>query len=88
MVCHQWKTLQFFSHDVSREFEMKHYRYKMIQSGDFYAHVLQMAEKFENVIFSNEKILAIDDNGDSAEVKTDSGVYSAEYVFNSTGLFH
>jgi lycopene beta-cyclase len=68
LVCHQWKTLQFYSHDVSREFEMKHYRYKMIQSGDFYAHVLDLAEKFDNVIFSNEKILEINDNGQTAEV--------------------
>ena len=88
LVCHQWKTLQFYSHDVSREFEMKHYRYKMIQSGDFYAHVLELAEQFDNVVFSNEKILEINDNGQTAEVKTESGVYTSAYVFNSTGLFH
>jgi lycopene beta-cyclase len=88
LVCHQWKTLQFYSHDVSREFEMKYYRYKMIQSGDFYAHVLDLANKFDNVVFSDEKILEINDTGKAAEVKTESGSYSSEYVFNSTGLFH
>jgi len=40
------------------------------------------------VVFSNEKILEINDSGKSAEVKTDSAVYTSEYVFNSTGLFH
>ncbi|MFW5706698.1 MAG: lycopene cyclase family protein [Bacteroidota bacterium] len=88
LVHHQWKTLQFFSPTVSREFTMKQYRYKMIQSGDFYAHVLGLAEGFKNVIFSNEKIREINDKGEFAEVKTDTGVYAAEYVFNSTGLFH
>ncbi|MFN2394591.1 MAG: lycopene cyclase family protein [Bacteroidales bacterium] len=88
LISHQWKTLQFYSHDVSREFEMKHYRYKMIQSGDFYAHVLDLAEKFDNVVFKNDKILEINDNGQTAEIKTDSGEYTSAYVFNSTGLFH
>ena len=88
LVCHQWKTLRFFSPEVSREFEMQQYRYKMIQAGDFYAHVLQLAEKHANVVFSNNKILEINDNGKEAEVKTDSGIYTSTYVFNSTGLFH
>jgi lycopene beta-cyclase len=88
LVHHQWKTLQFYSHDVSRKFEMKQYRYKMIQSGDFYNHVLGLAEKFDNVVFSNEKILEINDNGQTAEVKTNARTYTSAYVFNSTGLFY
>jgi lycopene beta-cyclase len=88
LVHHQWKTLQFYSHDVSRKFEMKQYRYKMIQSGDFYNHVLGLAEKFDNVVFSNEKILEINDNGQTAEVKTNTRTYTSAYVFNSTGLFY
>ncbi|TVQ14026.1 MAG: lycopene cyclase [Bacteroidetes bacterium] len=88
IVCQQWQTLQFFSHDVSREFKMKEYRYKMIQSGDFYAHVLKEVEKYSNVVFRNEKIAAIEEKGNKAVVTTDAGEYTGTYVFNSTGLFH
>lgn len=88
IVSHQWKTLQFFSHKVSRKFDMKEYRYKMIQSGDFYSLVLDFAKKFDTVTFSHEKITDIGVQGNDAVVKTDKGEYAAEYVFNSTGLFH
>jgi lycopene beta-cyclase len=88
IVCHQWETLRFFSHDVSREFKMEQYRYKMIQSGDFYKLVLDLAETFPNVTFINEKISSIAEKGNRGLVKTDAGEYEAEYVFNSTGLFH
>lgn len=88
IVCHQWKTLRFFSHDVSREFELKNYRYKMIQSGDFYKLVLDLASRFSNVVFLHEKIANIFVKDNCAVVKTESEEYTAEYVFNSTGLFH
>ncbi len=88
IVSHQWKTLQFFSHKVSRKFDMKEYRYKMIQSGEFYSLVLDFAKKFDTVTFSHEKITDIGVQGNDAVVKTDKGEYAAEYVFNSTGLFH
>jgi lycopene beta-cyclase len=88
IVCHQWKTLRFFAHDVSREFEMEKYRYKMIQSGDFYKLVLGLAATFPNVTFINEKISGIAEQVNRGTVKTDGGEYAAEYVFNSTGLFH
>jgi len=88
IVCHQWETLRFFAHDVSREFKMEHYRYKMIQSGDFYKLVLDLAATFPNASFINEKISGIAEKGNRGLVKTDGGEYTAEYVFNSTGLFH
>ncbi|MGY6742799.1 MAG: lycopene cyclase family protein [Cecembia sp.] len=88
LVCHQWETLQFFSPQVSKEFKMKAYRYKMIQSGDFYSHVLEFIQGFSSVSFVQEQILEIVEVGNNAMVKTDKGNYSAEYVFNSTSLFY
>lgn len=88
LVCHQWRTLRFFSPQVSKEFEMKDYRYKMIQSADFYPFVLDFASRFENVTFLREQIVEIVEKGQKALVKTDAGTYTADYVFNSTGLFH
>lgn len=87
LVCHQWESLQFFSPQVSKEFEMKAYRYKMIQSGDFYKHVLEFIKGFSNVSFAQEQILEIVEQGDKGMIKTDKGSYSADFVFNSTTLF-
>lgn len=88
IVRHQWKTLRFFSHQVSREFEMENYRYKMIQSGDFYQLTQEHASKFPNVVFMYEKIIDVFEKENRAIVKTDVSEYVADYVFNSTGLFH
>ncbi|TVP43196.1 MAG: lycopene cyclase [Mongoliibacter sp.] len=88
LVCHEWKTLQFFSPQVSKEFEMQEYRYKMIQSGDFYAHVLDFVQGFKNVSFLKEEIIEIVEEGEKALVKTDKRSYTTDYVFNSTSLFH
>lgn len=88
IVCHQWKTLRFFSHDVEREFEMENYRYKMIQSGDLYQLTQEHACGFPNVVFIHEKIFDIVEKDNLAIVKTDVKEYAADYVFNSTGLFH
>jgi len=88
LVCHQWGTLQFFSPKVSREFEMKNYKYKMIRSGDFYTHVLAFVKKFQNVTFLTAKISEIVDEGNKALIKTDHGAYAADFVFNSTTLFY
>jgi lycopene beta-cyclase len=88
LVCHQWDTLQFFSPEVTKEFKMKVYRYKMIQSGDFYRNALEFIQGFSNVRFVQEQILEIMEEGGKGIVQTGKGSYSAEYVFNSTSLFY
>lgn len=88
IVCHYWETLQFFSPTVTKKFLMKEYRYKMIQSGDFYQFVLDFVKGFKNVTFSMEPIEDIREEGEYAVVKTTQGSYSASYVFNSTSIFY
>ncbi len=88
LVCHEWARLQFFSPQVSKEFKMREYRYKMIQSGDFYAHILNFVKSFSNICFVEEKIVEISEVGENASVKTEHNIYLAKYVFNSTGLFY
>jgi lycopene beta-cyclase len=88
LVCKQWNSLRFFSPSVTREFALKEYSYKMIQSGDFYKHVLDFVGSFDNVEFLVEKIEEIGDNGNNAFIKTVNNIYKAEFVFNSTPLFH
>ena len=88
IVHHQWKTLQFFSPEVSKTFELKKYKYKMIHAGDFYSHILNHASAFKNVSFKTEAILDMEVNGGNAVLITDQGQYSGQYIFNSTGLFN
>ncbi|MEM6687141.1 MAG: lycopene cyclase family protein [Bacteroidota bacterium] len=88
IVTHQWKTLEFLSDDFQQKFDMPEYRYKMIQGIDFYNHVLNFAESFENVTFTSESITSIDSKDGDATVATENNVYKAHYVFNSTNLFY
>lgn len=88
LVCHAWDTLQFFSPQVSKEFRMKEYKYKMIQSGDFYAKVLSLAQKYANVVFVEEQIQSIQEEINGASVRTHKTTYQGEYVFNSTSLYN
>ncbi|MDW3191396.1 MAG: lycopene cyclase family protein [Cytophagales bacterium] len=83
-----WDTLQFISPSVDKTFKLKAYRYKMIRGIDFYQYVLDHATAFENVTFRNEAIEEILEEDGQPLVKTDQQTYRAEYIFNSTGLFH
>lgn len=88
LVCSAWDTLQFFSPKVTREFRMQEYRYKMIQSGPFYAQVLGLAHKHPNVVFVEEEIQSIQEENEGASVQTSRERYTADFVFNSTSLFN
>ena len=88
IVAHQWNTLEFISTDFTNQSDLKDYSYKMINGIDFYNLVLGLAKGFENVSFLNESIEYINSEGIQAIVETDKGKYTAEYVFNSTSLFH
>ncbi|UJP65732.1 lycopene cyclase family protein [Mongoliitalea daihaiensis] len=88
LVCHAWDTLQFFSPKVTKEFQMKEYRYKMIQSGDFYSQVLDLAEQHPQVVFIHDEIQSIQEEQAGASVQTTQERYLADYVFNSTAIFN
>ncbi len=85
---HEWKTLELLSTDFIKRFDLKEYRYKMIQGLDFYEFVLKFSTKFDNVTFAYESIQEIETEGGLAIVKTENGIYQADYIFNSTSLFH
>ena len=88
VVFHQWKKLEFLSDDFSETSGLGDYSYKMIRSIDFYRLVLSFAEKFKNVTFKYEDVLKISSEKNYPFVETDKGTYTAEFVFNSTGLFN
>ena len=88
IVHHKWEKLQFLTDDFEREFDLKKYTYKMIRGLDFYNHVFELANKFDNVTFINEEISAIKTVTNFVEVTTNNNVYKAKYIFNSTNLFN
>jgi lycopene beta-cyclase len=88
VVHHSWSNLSFFTPEFSKKFQMKSYRYKMILGNDFYRYVLDGITKNENVTFHIAKIEKIYTEGNRGIVKTDSGTFDGEYIFNSTNLFN
>lgn len=88
IVCHKWDNLKFESNYYKAHFNILPYEYKMIRGIDFYTCVLNLAEKFANVVFKNEAIEAIEVYQAKGIVKTSNFTYEANYVFNSTNLFY
>lgn len=88
IVAHHWNTLQFKSPAFESTFDLKSYSYKMIKGIDFYQYVLAAAKGKSNVTFVQEQIKSISENNKNAEVETETNRFTADYVFNSTPLFH
>ncbi len=88
IVHHRWDTLSFLTTEYKRTFDMGRYSYKMIQAADFYRFVKEKAAEFKNVDFLYSNISAMYERKGNAILETDTGSFSAHYIFNSTGLFH
>ncbi|MFT4753329.1 MAG: lycopene beta-cyclase [Salibacteraceae bacterium] len=88
IVHYQWKSLEYKSEGFKQKFDLEEYSYKMVRGVDFYTHVLQFAKKFTTVDFQYGNIKSISGTLGSASVNTDIGSFEADFVFNSTPLFH
>ena len=88
IVYHKWDNLIFKTEKFTKLFHLEDYSYKMIRGIDFYENVLAFANKFPNVEFAYGSIESIDESKDCASVKIDGKVFTADYIFNSTSLFH
>jgi len=85
-VIHEWNRLTFKNDKFTNTFDLKGYTYKMIRGIDFYNHVLQFIEQFDNVIFVKDEIKSFDVIENTAILKTANQTFKANYIFNSTGL--
>ena len=56
--------------DFSKQLDLKNQTYKMIRGIDFYKHILDFAQTFDNVTFTDENIESIDEGSNLAVVKT------------------
>ncbi|MDC0955509.1 lycopene cyclase family protein [bacterium] len=84
----KWNTLEVISNDFSKKLDLGPYTYKMIQGIHFYNFVIEYAEKFKNVIFSQENIIGINSTLYETSLITKKNIYKAKYIFNSTNLFY
>lgn len=88
IVYKKWNTLEYFSPNFKKEFDLGAYTYKMIRGIDFYNFVFAAASKCSNVTFVKEHIIAINSNKKQAIVTSEKNNYTAKYVFNATSIFN
>lgn len=88
IVHHSWDTLSFFAPDLSKTFTMNSYRYKMILSDTFYHFVQSLALHHKNITFQTATINSIYSDENLGYVQVGEDTHSADYIFNSTGLFN
>lgn len=76
-----WKKCQFYGKDVAKILDIAPYRYHMIRGLDFYAWAKTELAKHPNIQRVTANILDID--AENGIIKTDSGDYQGEWIFNS-----
>jgi len=86
IVHHRWNTLDFFGPDLHRRIQLQEYSYKMIKGINFYEYVLNKARQHTGVTFSQAAVTSLTVANGVAVAETPTGVYTAEYLFNSTSL--
>lgn len=79
-----WDKCLFFGKNMAKTLDIAPYQYHMIRGVDFYRWAKAELAKHSNVEFVNANILSID--AKNGLVKTDSGDYQGEWVFNSVGF--
>lgn len=83
LVHHYWNEVHFYADSYSHLLSLKPYRYKMIRGIDFYRYVQSRAKQKNNIHFLYEPVTVTGNKGDRAFVQTATGLYTADYVFNS-----
>ncbi|TDO24086.1 lycopene cyclase family protein [Pedobacter duraquae] len=84
LICKSWQDLSFFS--TSGEellLNTGDYAYHTIHSLDFYNATLKALEKYNNVSFIFETVVDFSSADGTCLVRTNSGIYSCNYIFNS-----
>jgi lycopene beta-cyclase len=86
IVYHHWKKVGFFSPSFNATLDISPYTYKMIRGIDLYESIRERVAEHPNITWRNEKILSVTNEKDGAAVLTETGKFSAKFVF-STILF-
>jgi lycopene beta-cyclase len=76
-----WEKCQFFGEDVEKVLDIAPYRYHMIRGLDYYTWAKKELSGHPNVQSIRANILDID--AENGIVKTDSGDFQGDWIFNS-----
>jgi lycopene beta-cyclase len=79
----KWDFAIFSDTKYRRVLDLKPYTYCMVKGLDFYKQVFDLIKKQQNIDFSNQKVVAIDENENLIFVKTESIIFSCDKLFNS-----
>ncbi len=83
VVHHSWNQLRVFSNDALSHLTISPYAYKMIRGIELYKLVRKTAMDHPNIEWKQETVLSLRSDKGKAFVELASGVFSADYVFNS-----
>lgn len=75
-----WNKLDFYSPYFSKTLDINPYKYKMIESKNFYDFCFNEIKKYPNIEILIDSISQINDNG---TLQTKDKIYKAKYIFNS-----
>ena len=80
---HQWDNARFKSNDVTLNFSLDPFQYKMLRSGDFYEQIHEKLNKSEQISSLQGTVLKIDTTANPSCVHTDQGVFNSDVIFSS-----
>jgi lycopene beta-cyclase len=83
IVCKKWGQVNFYSNFYSQTLDLAPYQYKMIRGIDFYEYCIGALKKISSVTFIDASVTNIQNEGNVAVVKTNKGVFTANFCFNS-----
>ena len=84
LVTKKWSKAQFFSANLSLDFNLDPFEYKMLRSAKIYNKVhSQFLNKEDKTIFIQASISNFQSNDNSTLVNTNKGVFESNRVFNS-----
>jgi lycopene beta-cyclase len=83
IVSKKWDVALFADKNFLRNLDLNPYQYKMIRGLDFYNLVFNLISKQKNIHFANQKVVEFEELGNHCIVKTETGNYTCNKIFNS-----
>ncbi|MEO1713204.1 MAG: lycopene cyclase family protein, partial [Bacteroidota bacterium] len=80
---HSWTNITFASHRIQKSQSIQPLSYHCLRGIDFYEHIYKILDDHPQVEQRWERILQLKNTDEGASVKTEQGLYQAEYVFSS-----
>jgi lycopene beta-cyclase len=82
-----WENISFLGKDFEKKSLLYPYRYYHIKGLDFYEEMKAHLAQFQNIVWIQETVKAVQNSNLYAQVITDINSYTADWVFNSVPQF-